>query len=172
MTKLNAINILMVADILYILANYPSPSQDRNNPTSMSDGYTFLITDNGHVYKGEVTSELYIELPPEEEGQLSVVRWRASSVDTGVDYQCFITNIIINKGAEYLSAPAARQFTATVPVIDGDKYVSSTFVDHVWESHIGAVNNVTLAYHIQFAIINSQTNSVVGYVQWDPYIDE
>lgn len=163
----NVVNILAVIDAKWIFDNYPNPSLDPKNPTILPEmnSYAYLIVDLG-AYSGQGISALVITIPKEQEDQESLLRWRVCTTSLGTEYQCFLTNVVVDKGAEYVSAPRAHRFDVNIPSIDAGKFVA--FQDQFWECKINGAGG-QMIYNLVFAIVDKEGNPK-GHYTWDPIV--
>lgn len=171
------IDILCAIDAQTILENYPSPSNDPNNPTSINNDLVYMTVKQGSAVTGNGTGELNVQATIGDS-----LRWRETTLSVNFENSVQFYNFV-SSSQNLITLPpdlvGGVQADGSLSTVDEamPKHVSGappwlpTSVNptpfHFWQSTTESQGSVT--YHWQF-LIADRTGTVLGYFQWDPFI--
>jgi nematocidal protein AidA len=179
------IDVVIVVDAPRILRDYGT-----NNAAQTGMNYVPLGQQGeGRYYLYMIAT--WFDVQNQAESELDVfanagdkIRWRMTSLSLDRTYQCFIKEFVINRGANYITQPAPKHESVTVPQIDTSVAALNTTkpkqIDDVyWETTVLQPGPVT--YHTNFIVTgpgcdagggggNGGNGNCGGYT-YDPYIN-
>jgi Inclusion body protein len=170
----SSIDVVIVIDTINILANYPDPSQDADNPTKLLDEFCFMIAQTADVCGGQATAHLRLKVQRNHP-----VRWRSLSMSGNAQQSAILYCVEPLLGLQAVDAPSdvERLIAAPLPIlIDGHSMdpPSFTTVEQMqYFIHSKIVKPGTERFNIQFYItdVNEDGNIVtLGYFRWNPTI--
>ncbi|MEO6678713.1 MAG: AidA/PixA family protein [Pseudomonas sp.] len=151
-------NILLVVDAESLLAKYPTPSLEAENPTTISDGFIFVASGSKTVKND---SKLTLAAT---NGKTFHIRGRTVSLIA--EHSVVFYDIAVDD-SQVLSPPKLQVSSGlTVPAPDPENPTqpgSHLADDHYWEcSHLSPG---VAACELSFMLVN-QGCEVVGYFSW------
>ncbi|MBQ4811496.1 DNA-directed RNA polymerase subunit beta [Pseudoalteromonas luteoviolacea] len=180
MSNLNAsavdINVLIVIDTEYVKAHYPHPSKDQNNPTPINHNSEFMIANDPRgIVSGQGTADLNFKANAGDS-----VSFTGTSIYANADDAVIVYGIKQYSGAQVFNkfvANSVNRTEAAVPNVDSSSnnglpaaHVSTNFI--TLDSKVR--NSGTENFQVQFALYtldaDGQSQSLLGYYQWDPTI--
>ena len=182
---MSQINIAVVIDTATLAQTKPGGTW--NEPTYIgsyaeSNVCVFMIAQSQYVVNNQAKSELTISA---KIGDL--INFTVTSPDAGIDfcpifYNAQLNNknvmdvgsILINWDKYLLSSGgkgAEPIFSDLIP--DGQPGAGNpnNCITSTWQMIVTSVGSGTTQYDMWFAIIDTNTGSVIGYYVWDPFID-
>lgn len=174
------IDVTIVVDVEATIRDTPNMSSGGFPvPTTVGRGDLFLVTQWNDVNFGICSGGLTTATQNMREGGFDLdikaeirdcIRWRATSLTAGYEYQVYIQSFTSIYGNILL--PTAKQHQAdavSLPVQDSNGNVFAiSGHDRYWETVITAAGYS--AYHVAFTIFNSMGGRVGGFTV-DPIID-
>ncbi|MBE99885.1 inclusion body family protein [Flavobacterium coralii] len=169
-----SMNLLIVIDTEYVKANYPSPSQDQNNPTGIDHNSQFMIcTGTRGVISGQGTADLSFKANPGDYLSVYGQSIYANSDDAVIVYdlkywngdQVFNnfqvdtvsrTNVVFPQTGTANGLPAV---TGPASFISLDSRVSKQ-----------GTENFYVCFALYTLAADGETQQLYGYYYWDPTI--
>lgn len=174
MSSSEDINILVVVDTDYILANYKSPSQDQNKPTGINHNSQYMIChDPRGVVSGQGTADLVFKANVGDNVSFTGTSIYANSdsavIVYGIKYwkgdqvfNTFVPNMVVRTGAVMPDPDTANGIPPLHQKISFSSYDSKV-------RQAGTEN-----FYVYIAVYtlgsDGETQNLYGYFYWDPQI--
>jgi hypothetical protein len=163
------INVIVVIDTASLIAAFPHPSQDQNNPTQIGHQYSYMVATAGSVISGQAGGDLNLKANVGD-----VIRWTGESESNNFESSVLVYGLPQYGGTQVFSNPVFKEFTkaSMQPAQNGPFPVSfpnQTF----WFIEADITNTGTEQYQVRFGVYNRPTGGaqqLFGYFQWDPTI--
>jgi len=175
------IDILCVIDTNYLMSNVKGgklKAGTLQSPTNLgawgsSDTYIFMICDGQYANNNQGKSELTINANVKD-----IIRWTITDPSTGLvtnqtahSYSCILYNFSSQSASGIITPPAVNSAPAVMyynSLDNKDIPVAGTYMCSNWTSSV--LKTGTVQYSWSFQVVDCNTNKVVGYFTWDPFI--
>ncbi|MHA3737610.1 AidA/PixA family protein [Pseudomonas sp. Eth.TT006] len=162
----NAQNVLLIVDAESLLSHYPTPSQDPANPTSITDGFIFFVSDNNSdkIVTNDSHTKILVRIGRD-------INFRARSVSLIAEHSVVTYRMTVDNSG-LLSVPQLQVHTElTVPApnpempsVPGTRKAD----DHFWTSTPATPG--TARCELGFMLVNQQCE-VAGFFQWQAEVE-
>jgi hypothetical protein len=171
----NSMNLLIVIDTEYVKTNYPSPSQDPNNPTGIDHNSQYMLcTGTRGIIKGQGTADLNFQANPGD--YLSVF---GQSIYGNADDAIIIYDLHYWSGTKVFNTfqvdLVTRQNAVKPQVGSGNGLPAVTGPDNFISLDSRVSTKGVENFYVYFALYtldpsDGETQKLFGYYYWDPTI--
>jgi hypothetical protein len=174
MSSSEQINVLVVIDTDYIVANYKNPSQDSSKPTGINHNSQFMIcTDPRGVVSGQGTADLVFKANVGDEvsftGTSIYDNSDAAVIVYGIKYwkgdqvfNTFVPNLIVRTHAVMPDPNTANGIPPTQQKI--------TFASYDSKIRQAGTENFYVYIAVYTLASDGETQNLYGYFYWDPQV--
>jgi hypothetical protein len=167
----NIINVLVMLDTEEIIKTYKTPSQEKDNPTTMPTAtpLAYMVATRGSVISGAGGGNLVIKANVGD-----VIRWTGQSESANFDSSILIYDLQRVGGDEVFTAPTFKKYTKSSMMPAQTTIFPVTFVDQTyWFMQADISNKGKEDYRVKFALYNRPdggAQKLYGFFTWDPSI--
>jgi len=175
--SLKTVNITIVIDTDKLISKFPSPSQNKDNPTWIDHSYAYMVATSAAVISGAGSGDLIVKANIGD-----TIAWTGISESNNFDSSVLIYKVYYNTGApkpntqvfsDDTSFKVYNKSTGILPTQDTVFPVALNYGRKSWFlkaeiTDIGTENYVTC-----FAVYKRDDDSnlsLYGYFCWDPAI--
>ncbi len=157
------IDVMTIVDAKTIADKYPAGTAE--NPTMVSGGLIYMITNAKNAMSGNTGNELRLSANTND-----IIRWHMNTLSSNTDYDGILYGFDASAGGELISTPEADLVDVKVPLPNDNDPLhpnSQQIKDYYWQCTVKSPGDTT--YHFRFMVTDKKGN-VKGYYWWDPFI--
>lgn len=155
-------NVLLIVDAESLLAKYPTPSLEADNPTSISNGFIFIASENKN--ENNVENDSILKLFADNE---KAFRLRGRTVSLLAEHSVVFYDFAVVDTLVITPPKLVVHSDLTVPALDPANPTqpgSHKADDHYWE--YSQLTAGVAACELSFMLVD-QRCEVVGYFSWE-----
>jgi hypothetical protein len=166
------IDVLVVIDTDYVIANYPNPSQNQNSPTFIDHNSQYMIASDARgIISGQGTATLNFRAFPND-----IVKFRGTSIYQNSDAAVIVYGVEYWYGDQVFNNFNSDKVTragAVMPNQNGNGLPAETVKLNFMSLDSTVSNAGTENFYVYFALYvcnDGENQSLYGYYAWDPAI--